>query len=887
MASTTIFRKDYQVPTHLIDTVDLTFDLHPQKTRVINVMHIKPNPQSHTGSSDLVLNGRELSLIDIKKDGLTIEQDQYRVLDNGDLLLKNINKPCTLDIETHIAPQANTTLMGLYVSNGNFMTQCEAEGFRRITYYLDRPDVMAKFKVRINAPKRFCPVLLSNGNLIEEGDIDTEWHYCIWEDPFKKPAYLFALVAGDLHCQEETYTLANGKKVLLQVWVEKRNLDKTNFAMRSLKRAIAWDEQRFGLELDLDRFMIVATDDFTMGAMENKGLNIFNSRCVLATPSVATDADFARIESVIGHEYFHNWTGDRVTCRDWFQLTLKEGLTVFRDQEFSADMLGDKMARAVKRIEDVEVLREHQFPEDAGPMAHPIRPDSYEEINNFYTTTIYEKGAEVIRMLQTLLGKEGFKRGLSLYIERHDGQAATCGQFLQAMADANLRNLTQFKNWYSQVGTPRVKVKTYWSETEKTFSVTLSQSNPHSDKLLHIPFDIALFTAKGTPFPLKLKSEATPKGNSRILELTQQCQTWIFTGIHEKPIPSLNRNFSAPIIVDYDYTVAELVALSQYDSDAFNRYEAIQTLAMRCISEMIADYENGVRMVINPHYRHAFEELLNDKDTPALFKALALKLPTEARIADLQPMINPVAIRSAIHALREQIGRQFSHVLMRVFDDNAPSQPYSCNAIDNGKRALRALCFELLLAGGNAKSLLRARELFETAQNLTERLDSLRIIVNSASPAKFELLSMAEREWKDEPLLINKWLNLQATATYPMDNCPIVDVVNNLIEKYPGYNKNNPNNVYSLVLGFCRNNLAEFHRPDGSGYNLWVQQVLELDKINPQVASRLARCLDNWRRYTPECSKLMFKALNRVDAEPNLSSDLREVIRKALNRNAK
>lgn len=886
MASATVYRKDYIPPTHWVDSAYLEFDLHPQQTHVHSTLMIRPNEDRV--NNDLVLNGRDLELVSIAVNGRQLDRAEYTLQPNGDLVLRDITTDIKLEIENVINPQANTSLLGLYISNGNFMTQCEAEGFRRITYYPDRPDVMAKFTVRINAPKSVCPVLLSNGNLIEEGDLDGNWHFTCWEDPYRKPSYLFALVAGNLKCREEKFLLKNGKKALLQIWVEPRNLDKTEFALESLKRAIAWDEDRFGLELDLERFMIVATDDFTMGAMENKGLNIFNSRCVLATPEVATDKDFARIESVIGHEYFHNWTGNRITCRDWFQLTLKEGLTVFREQEFAADMLGDSSARAVKRIEDVRYLRDRQFTEDAGPMAHPIRPESYEEINNFYTTTVYEKGAEVIRMLQTLLGKDGFKRGLDQYIREHDGSSATCEDFLNAMAEANMRNLDQFERWYTQAGTPHVRVHTHWNEKNSTYKVTLTQFCPPTPgqskkEPFFIPFDIALFNSKGNPISLQLQEETTPKGSSRVLELTEEEHSWVFIGVKERPIPSLARNFSAPIIVDYKYTPEELVFLSQCDNDPFNRAQAMEELSLLCINEMVTDYERGTRMVINPHYRNAFESMLTEKTLSAAFKAIALTLPSETRVAESQPMINPVAIRAAIRSLREQLGRQFSHLIMRVFDDNAPNPTYSPTASEAGKRAMRAFCFELLLAGGNAKSLLRARQLFETSKNLTERLDALRIIANSASPTKFTLLEAAEAEWRNEPLLINKWFTVQATATIPMDECPIVDVVHNLIDRYPGYNPHNPNNVYSLVLAFCQNNLAEFHRPDGVGYKLWVEQVLKLDKINPQVSSRLARCLDGWRRYTPECAQLMFRALNYVNSQPNLSADLKEVIGKALN----
>ena len=551
-------------------------------------------------------------------------------------------------------------------------------------------------------------------------------------------------------------------------------------------------------------------------------------------------------------------------------------------------MLGDSTARAVKRIEDVRYLRDRQFTEDAGPMAHPIRPESYEEINNFYTTTVYEKGAEVIRMLQTLLGKDGFKRGLEQYIRDHDGSSATCEDFLNAMAEANMRNLSQFTRWYSQAGTPHVRVRTHWDERSATYTITLSQFCPPTPgqtkkEPFFIPFDVALFNSKGKPIALQLQAETNAKGTSRVLELTDEEHSWVFVGVKEKPIPSLARNFSAPIIVDYNYSPEELVFLSQCDNDAFNRAHAMEELSLLCINEMVSDYERGTRMVINPHYRNAFESMLTDKSISPAFKAIALTLPSETRIAEAQPMINPISIRAAIRSLREQLGRQFSHLIMRVFDDNAPNPVYSPNAADAGKRAMRAFCFELLLAGGNAKSLLRARQIFETSKNLTERLDALRIIVNSASPTKFTLLEAAEAEWRNEPLLINKWFTLQATATVPMDECPIVDVVQNLVERYPGYNAHNPNNVYSLVLAFCQNNLAEFHRPDGVGYKFWVEQVLKLDRINPQVSSRLARCLDGWRRYTPECSKLMFSALKYVYSQPNLSTDLKEVIGKALN----
>ncbi|HAW45442.1 MAG TPA: aminopeptidase N, partial [Sutterella sp.] len=786
----------------------------------------------------------------------------------------------------YINPQANTSLMGLYLSHGNFTTQCEAEGFRRITYFMDRPDVSTKFTVRINAPKLVCPVTLSNGNLIDEGDINEIWHYSVWEDPFKKPAYLFALVAGKFVAREETFKLANGKSALLQVWVEPKNADKTEFAMRSLKRAIAWDERRFNLELDLERFMIVATDDFTMGAMENKGLNIFNSKCILANPTVATDTDYEHIEGVIGHEYFHNWTGDRVTLRDWFELPLKEGLTVFRDQEFSSDMLGDDFARVVKRVKDVRYLRERQFAEDAGPMAHPVRPEAYEEINNFYTVTVYEKGAEIFRMLQTLLGREGFKKGLTRYLQDHDGSCATCEDFLKAMSETSGKDLAQFARWFSTPGTPRVKVSPVFDERAQTLTITLTQSNAKAEQAGHfepllIPFDIALFVPGIGALPLRLSGEPAARGISRVLEMTERTQTFVFEDVRRAPVLSLNRNFSAPVIVDYVQSDADLVYLAKADTDPFNRIEAMQTLALRTLTTMVEDAQAGLNLALGNAYRNAFSEVLKNKDLHPIFKAELLRLPSETRIAQEQILINPKTVRQALRFLREQIGKEFTNDLMMTFDDCVPDPIYSPDPLNMGRRALRALCFEFLLASGNTTAFLRARQVFDKAQNATEKLSALSVIVNSTVPAKFDILAKAEALWRDEPLLINKWLSVQATATVPMDKTSILEAVRELRE-YPGYNPNNPNNVYALILAFCQSNPGQFHREDGAGYRLWAEELLRLDKVNPIVAGRLARCLDNWRRFAPVYAKKMYEAMTTVYAQPDLSPDVREVLRKSL-----
>ena len=886
MSRNIVTRSDYRAPSHQIDNVFLDFQLHPTRTCVTSKIEIAPTAQE----SDLLLNGRELELEYIKVDGRVISEGSgYSKLPNGDIIVHGIDHAVTLEIRNYINPQANKSLLGLYLSNGNFTTQCEAEGFRRITYYPDRPDVSAKFTVRLAAPKQICPVMLSNGNLIDSGDINNIWHFTKWEDPFRKPAYLFALVAGKFVAREERYKLANGKDVLLQVWVEPQNADKTEHAMESLKHAIAWDERRFGLELDLERFMIVATDDFTMGAMENKGLNIFNSKCILANPSVATDADYEHIEGTIGHEYFHNWTGDRVTLRDWFQLTLKEGLTVFRDQEFSSDMLGSEFARARKRIDDVSFLRDRQFAEDAGPMAHPVRPESYEEINNFYTVTVYEKGAEIFRMLQTLLGREGFKKGLHLYLDRNDGKGATCEDILNAMQEATGKNLSQFARWFSQPGTPHIKVSAVYDEDKQTLSLTLRQSNPKAEERgmkapLLIPFDIAFFNPLTGAVPLRLTTEGAPRGISRVLELRAEEETFVFGDIKKSPILSLNRNFSAPVIVEYEANDQDLAYLAKNDTDPFSRWEAMQTLALRALDDMISDCEAGDKMVVPGAFKNAFTEVLRNKNLSPIFKTALLKLPGESRIAQTQALIDPQVIRRALSFLKEQLGREYANDFMRVFDDNIPSPAYTYDPDNMGKRGLRGLCFEYLLAGGSTRAFLRAKQVFETAQNATEKLDALKVIVNSTVPSKVQILQQAEEAWRNEPLLINKWLALQATSTAGMDGMSVIDMVKTL-RTYPNYNINNPNNVYSLILAFCSNNPGEFHREDGAGYRLWAEEVIKLDKINPIVASRLARCLDNWRRYAPAFSKQMYEALCTVYSEPGLSPDVHEVIRKALGEN--
>ncbi|MFY7955270.1 MAG: aminopeptidase N, partial [Burkholderiaceae bacterium] len=797
-----------------------------------------------------------------------------------------------LEIETLINPEKNTSLMGLYVSNGNFFTQCEAEGFRKITYFPDRPDVMAKYRVMLRADKQQYPVLLSNGNLIEEGDLGDGRHYALWEDPFKKPSYLFALVAGKLVCEEQQIRLKSGRDALLQVWVEEGNLDKTAHAMSSLIKSIRWDEERFGLELDLDRFMVVAVSDFNMGAMENKGLNIFNTKYVLANSRIATDADYAGIESVVAHEYFHNWTGNRVTCRDWFQLSLKEGLTVFRDQEFSADMMGSASGRAVKRIEDVRVLRAAQFPEDGGPMAHPVRPDSYVEINNFYTLTIYEKGAEVVRMYQTLLGREAFRRGMDLYFARHDGQAVTCDDFRAAMADAAGRDLAQFERWYSQAGTPRVKVQTEYDEVNRSYTLQLTQTCPATPgqrhKLpMHIPVAVGLIDAQGNDLPLRLKHDSAPDDHAirplpttMVLELTEHTQTFSFEGIEHAPVPSLLRDFSAPVVLDYDYTDDELAFLLAHDSDPFNRWEAGQRLMTRRLLALAAD---GVTLdqrypadSLDQLITDALGKLLIDETLDPAFRDLVLTLPSESMLSEQVEVIDPQAIHQARRALRRFLAHSLRSELQQVYAANEVTGPYSSEPQATGRRALRnnAVSYLAELHDASVQAIVQTQ--LASAGNMTDRLAALAAMINNDHPAAAGALRQFYQEFETEALVIDKWFSLQAVS-----HATTAGGVRELMQ-HPAFTIKNPNRARSLLFAFCNNNPAQFHAADGSGYSLWAEQVIVLNEINPQVAARLARALDRWRKYAPRLQAGMRAALEKVAATKALSNDVAEVIGKAL-----
>lgn len=880
-----IFRADYQPPAFWIDNVDLVFDLDPAKTRVLNRMRVRRNPD--VPPQALRLDGEELNLARVLVGG---QGTSFKMEDNQ-LVLENLpegSDPFELEIFTTCNPAKNSKLMGLYVSNESFFTQCEAEGFRRITYFLDRPDVMASYTVTLRADRQKYPVLLSNGNLVEQGDLEDGRHFARWVDPHRKPSYLFALVAGQLVCREQRITSRGGKDHLLQVYVRPGDLDKTEHAMNSLMASVAWDEARFGLPLDLDRFMIVATSDFNMGAMENKGLNIFNTKFVLASQATATDADYANIESVVGHEYFHNWTGNRVTCRDWFQLSLKEGLTVFRDQEFSQDLAGEASARAVKRIEDVRVLRTAQFPEDAGPMAHPVRPDQYLEINNFYTVTVYEKGAEVVRMMQTLtggqsdpLGREGFAKGMALYFQRHDGQAVTCDDFAQAIADANpgsalASQLDGFKRWYSQAGTPRVKAAGHFDPATGTFTLALSQSCPatpgQTEKLpFVIPVAYGLVNADGT------------EAASGMHVLTQSHETLSFPGFAAAPVPSLLRGFSAPVVLDYLYTDAELLTLLAHDTDPFNRWEAAQRLAVRrALAFIHADTPAG-ELRLDAPYVDAMRAVLRHPQLDAAFKELTLTLPAETYIAEQLEVVDPQRVHAVREAMREQLATALFDDWAWAYESNRDTGAYRPDPVSSGRRALagQALAHLCLAARASGDTVWpgKAYQRFKDASNMTDRFNALAALVTSGHELAAPALQRFHALFRNEALVLDKWFALQAGA--PDRGGNILPVVRQLMA-HPDFNLRNPNRARSVIFSYCSANPGGFHRADAAGYVFWSERVLEIDAFNPQVAARLARALDRWKKLAEPLRSAAREAIARVAARPDLSNDVREVVTRAL-----
>jgi len=893
-APITIYRRDYLPPAYWIDAVDLTLDLDAAKTRVLNTMRMRRNTEVAAQPLHLQGEGVDLSRVLVNGSAAAFKVEE------GELVLDNLPEgdlPFTLEIFTTCAPNKNTQLSGLYASGNDLFTQCEAQGFRRITYFLDRPDVMAEYTVTLRADKARYPVLLSNGNLIDSGDLEQGRHFAKWHDPHKKPSYLFAIVAGQLACREQKIISRSGREHLLQIYVHPSDLEQTEHAMVSLMASIAWDEARFDLPLDLERYMVVATSDFNMGAMENKGLNIFNSRYVLASQASATDADYAAIESVIGHEYFHNWTGNRVTCRDWFQLSLKEGLTVFRDQEFSQDMAGSPSARAVKRIEDVRTLRAVQFPEDAGPMAHPVRPDSYQAIDNFYTVTIYEKGAEVVRMQQTLVGRAGFARGLKCYLERHDGQAVTCDDFVQAMVDANPHSLLaqhqqQFTHWYSQAGTPRVSVQGRYDAAAQTYTLTLEQHCPATTEqpvkqLFVIPVTLGLLDSAGTALPLH--DDAALNGQTEhTVVLTETSTTLTFTHLASAPTPSLLRNFSAPVILEYAYTDEELLTLLAHDSDPFNRWEAGQRLMLRIILNMVRDAayasSTAFQETLQPAFLQAMRDVLRHPQLAPAFKHLVLTLPSESVIAEqMESDIHPQRIHAVQQSLLLLLALELHDDWIWAWENHQNTDPYRPDVTGSGRRAISGMALNMLcLAGMHHNDPIwpgKTWQRFKEAGNMSDRLNALSALVHSEHALAEKALARFYQQFHNNPLVLDKWFALQATR--PDHGGNVLPLVRRLMQ-HPQFRMQNPNRTRSLIFGYCCNNPAAFHRSDGAGYAFWAECVLELDRINPQITARLARALDHWRKLADPWQSCARMALARVAADTKLSTNVREVIERAL-----
>lgn len=869
-AATPVHLADYQPPSWLIERVELRFSLYPERTRVVSRMQVYRGPSGNDGP--LRLLGRNLELIRILVDGRKLGAADYR-LDEESLEIDPPASHFELEVETVIYPHRNTSLEGLYKSGSNFCTQCEAEGFRKITFFPDRPDVLARFSTLIEADREACPVLLSNGNLVEAGELENGRHFARWEDPHPKPSYLFALVAGPLSRVQGEFETCSGRQVKLQVYVEAHNIDKCEHALRSLQHAMRWDEQRFGREYDLDIYMIVAVDDFNMGAMENKGLNIFNSKYVLARPETATDTDFIDIESVVGHEYFHNWSGNRVTCRDWFQLTLKEGLTVFRDQEFTAD----RHSRAVKRIEDVRVLRQHQFPEDAGPMAHPIQPQSYLEINNFYTATVYNKGAEVIRMLHTLLGEKGFRRGMDLYFATHDGEAVTTEDFLRALEDATGVQLTQFRRWYQQVGTPRLQVSTRFEQAVGCFHVTLRQQpptgrDPEEFQPLHIPVRVALLAASGAELPLQLEGETSAGQSSRVLEFKEAERTFRFTGLAEAPVLSVLRGFSAPVALEFPRPIQDLAFLMAHDQDPFCRWDAGQQLATELILGQLAE-SPGQASEARDAYFDALSGMLQDHNIDPALIALALEPPGEAELAGHQQRIDVQGLHAARTELLAESASRLKAPLTAAFE--------RCAAHDDpGTRCLANACLQRLVPeepGYRDVALQRVR----AGRNMTEQLGALKALVHARAAAAEEALAIFAERWSQEPLVLDKWFGVQATA--PFDD--VVETVRTLLD-HPGFDLFNPNRARALLGAFAVGNPYGFHVADGRGYQLLADQVVRLDGVNPSTAARLVSPLTRWHRYDRDRRVLMRAELERIAKLEPLSRNLYELVSKSLEKPA-
>ena len=876
---------DYQPPAFLIDEVHLTVELDPaaEATRVTGELKLRRNPSSADPRAPLVLDGEKLKLQSVHLNGEVLSANQY-LLDEEHLTLPEVpDGPFTVTTEALISPKDNTALNGLYFSDGIFCTQCEPEGFRRITYYLDRPDVMASFRTRIIGASDATPVLLSNGNLEASGTLEDGRHYAEWHDPFLKPAYLFALVAGRLGHIEDKFVTRSGRDVTLQIYVEPGNEARAHYAMDALKRSMKWDEERFGREYDLDIFMIVAVSTFNMGAMENKGLNVFNDKFILASPETATDADYAGIESVIAHEYFHNWTGNRITCRDWFQLCLKEGLTVFRDQEFTSDM----RSRPVKRIADVRGLRGFQFPEDQGPLAHPVRPSSYIEINNFYTATVYEKGAEICRMMYTLTGREGFRAGMDTYFERHDGEAATVEDFVHAIGDGAGQDLTPFLTWYAQAGTPDLTATARYDSEAKSFELQLTQNQKPTPgqtekKPLPIPVAVGLIGPDGQDMPLKLAGEANvAPETTKVLLLNEREQSFRFEGIEARPVPSILRGFSAPVTLHDDLSEEDRVFLMIHDSDPFNQWEAMQRYATRAVTQAIASGEAptaGAKALAE-----AFRLLLEDPQTDADYAAQALLLPSEIQLAQsIGENVDPQAVHDVRETLRHAIAAEIAPSLHKAYESHRLSGPYRPEAEDAGHRALRNVCLGYLAvapAGAIEASdgIALAKRQFDEADNMTDEIAALGVLSHFERPERSAALSSFYEQWQGDHLVMDKWFSLQAMSM--LDGT--LDEVKALT-RHPLFNLRNPNRVRAVIGAFASGNPLHFHRKDGSGYRFITDKVLEIDPLNPQLAARLLNSFRSWRQMEPGRRALMREQLERVAGTEPLSRDVYEIATKTL-----
>ncbi len=872
----THYLKDYQPSDFLIPEVFLHFDLREEDTVVKSVFKIKRNPAASANQAPLILNGEEMELRSVSINGRRLNAQQYQ-LDERSLTIPNVGDEFVLETEVVIQPQKNTRLSGLYKSRTNFCTQCEAQGFRRITYYLDRPDVMSKFSTTISADKKNYPVLLSNGNLIESKDLSDGRHWVHWQDPSLKPCYLFALVAGDFDILEDKFQTQSGKQVDIKLYLERGFRDQGHFALTALKHAMQWDEEAFGREYDLDIYMIVAVSDFNMGAMENKGLNIFNTKYILAKPDTATDADYAGIESVIGHEYFHNWSGNRVTCRDWFQITLKEGLTVLREQLFSEAMTSP----AVARIDQVNILRNRQFLEDDGPNAHPVRPESYIEINNFYTPTVYNKGAEVIRMVRTLLGKELFRQGMDLYFSRHDGQAVTTEDFIQAMADVSGRDFTQFFRWYRQSGTPRLEVQGQYDANAQTFTLKIEQNCPPTPgqtvkEPFYLPLSIGLLNHEGVDLPLQLQGENQPGQESLVLVVAQKQQQFVFINVPERPTPSLLRHFSAPIKLNYDYTLEELALLMTHDKDIVARWEASQRFAVQLLLDLVKNLQHQRQPHLPSLWLDTYSQILADKSIDKHLLARLLTLPAETYLAQFSQPIDVENIHLSREFAKQQLAVGLEPQFMALYHHFLDSQPYDYNKESMGKRSVKNTALNYLVITDKDIYADLAYEQFKAADNMTDVMGALTALNNYSGEQRGKALAEFYKNWRGQPLVVNKWFALQASSQLPDTLRQVKQLLN-----HPAFSISNPNNVYNL-LGVFAGNSIHFHAKDGSGYEFIADQVITIDPNNPQVAARIVEPLTRWQNFDKQRQELMQVQLKRIQGNPKISNDVYELVTKSL-----